>query len=199
MFGMSTTSRPKTERGRLRRERILRSAEEVFGEMGFAAASIAEITRRAETAQGTLYIYFSSKEQIFRELVLEMGHLTRAEVARAVARAPDRLSAERAGLEAFLRFVERRPGLYRIVEEARFADTEAYHSYFTDFAEAYEAQLRAAQEAGELSPGNPEIRAWALMGIAKTLGERFVLWDEKPRIDEVVEEAFAMIRDGIAP
>lgn len=191
--------RPKTKRGLARREAILRAAEEVFGSQGYAAASIAEITRRADTALGTFYIYFPGKEEVFRELVMEMGKLTRSGITEAVQAAPNRLVAERAGLEAFLRFVSERPSLYRIVEEARFVDPVAYRQYFSGFARAYEAQLTAAQDAGEVSPGDAEVRAWALMGIAKTLGERFVIWDEAPDIDHVVTEAFAMIRDGIAP
>ena len=116
---MSTNAYPRTKRGVARREQILRAAEAMIGEQGFSAASIADITRHAKTALGTFYIYFSSKEDVFRELVLEMGHLTRAVVTQAVADAPNRLDAERAVLKAFLRFVTERTSLYRIVEEAR--------------------------------------------------------------------------------
>ena len=190
---------PKTERGQVRRAALLQSAEKVIGTKGYSASSIADITRDAETALGTFYIYFKSKEDVFRELLLEMGRITRGMLAEAVQKAPNRLEAERAGLEAFLRFVHERPALYRIVEEARFADPDAYRAYFGSFAKAYAAQLAAASDAGELSPGDPEVRAWALMGIAKTLGDRFILWEETPDIDTVVDEGFAFIRDGLKP
>jgi len=196
---MASIAAPKTKRGIERRAQILRAAEEVIGANGYAAATIADITRTAETALGTFYIYFAGKEQVFRELVLEMGRNTRAAVTRAVAGAPNRLEAERAGLRAFLTFVGDRPALYRIVEEARFVDPEAYRAYFAEFAEAYADQLCAAAASGEISQGDAEVRAWALMGIAKILGERFVLWDDKPDIDRVVDQAFALIRDGIRP
>ncbi|SOE16543.1 TetR family transcriptional regulator [Hoeflea halophila] len=196
---MATNAYPRTKRGIARREQILRAAEATIGEQGFSAASIADITRQAKTALGTFYIYFSSKEDVFRELVLEMGQLTRGVVTEAVTDAPNRLDAERAGLKAFLRFVAARPSLYRIVEEARFIDSEAYKAYFTSFAKAYAVQLSEAAAAGELRPGDAEVRAWALMGIAKTLGERYVLWDDTSDIDHIVDEAFAMIRDGLAP
>ncbi|MCV2882529.1 TetR/AcrR family transcriptional regulator [Actibacterium sp. XHP0104] len=197
---MSTpTALPKTKRGVERRAQILSAAETVIGEKGFTAASIADITREAGTAQGTFYIYFASKEEIFRELVLEMGRITRTIVTRAVSEASDRLQAEQDGLRAFLRFVAKRPSLYQIVEEARFVDPDAYRAYFTSFAKAYESQLAAAAAAGELRPGDAEIRAWALMGMAKTLGERFVIWEAEPDIDRVVDEAFALIRTGLEP
>ncbi len=190
---------PKTQRGTERRAQILRSAEKVIGEKGFAGASIADITRDAETALGTFYIYFASKEQVFRELVDEMGHLTRTVMAGAAAGAPDRLEAERRGLLAFLRFVAERPSLYRIVEQARFVDPEAYRDYFTRFAAAYRDQLRKAEAAGQISAGDAEVRAWALMGIAKNLGDRFAVWEEPRDLEAVADAAFDMIKRGLAP
>lgn len=197
---MNTLTPPKTRRGQARREQILQAAEDVIGAKGFSSASIADITRAADTALGTFYIYFSTKEDVFRELVQDMGHVTRTMIGQAVASSPDRLSAERAGLEAFLRFVIARPSLYRIVEEARFVDPDAYRAYFSGFAEAYATQLSAAQSEGAISAGDPEIRAWALMGIAKSLGDRFVIWEKDDiDIERVVDEAFRMICDGLAP
>jgi len=193
------SSAPKTKRGTERREQLLRSAEKVIGEKGFAGASIADITRGSGTALGTFYIYFSSKEEVFRELVVEMGTLTRRVMTEAVAGAPDRLEAERLGLRAFLAFVAERPWLYRIVEEARFVDPAAYREYFGRFADAYRGQLESAAAAGEIRPGDAEVRAWALMGLAKSLGDRFVMWEDAPDIDRVADEGFALIRDGLAP
>lgn len=194
-----TVQAPKTKRGSARRQELLRSAEKVIGAKGFAAASIAEITRESNTALGTFYIYFASKNEVFHELVLEMGALTRRVMSDAVASAPNRLEAERTGLRAFLEFVAQRPALYRIVEEARFIDPDAYRDYFNQFASAYQEQLERAVEAGEIRAGDAEVRAWALMGIAKNLGDRFVLGEEQPDLERVTDAAFAMIRDGLAP
>ncbi len=53
-----------------KRALILRVAVELFAEKGFADASIAEITARANVAKGTLYLYFSSKEDLIRQTFL---------------------------------------------------------------------------------------------------------------------------------
>ena len=190
---------PRTKRGKFTREAILRAAEEVFGARGFAAAGIADITRAAGIAQGTFYIYFDSKEDAFRELVAEMGRLTRKRLSDSVAGAPDRLSAERMGLRAFLGLAVERPTLYNIVEEARFVDPASYNAYFATFARAYAKNLAAAADEGEIRPGNAEIRAWALMGMAVTLGERFGLMDPDADRDSVVAEVFDMLENGLRP
>ncbi|HHX88257.1 MAG TPA: helix-turn-helix transcriptional regulator, partial [Paracoccus sp.] len=61
--------KPRTKRGRDTQQSILRAAEAVIGAQGYASASISDITRAAGIAQGTFYIYFDSKEHVFRELV----------------------------------------------------------------------------------------------------------------------------------
>jgi len=40
---------------------------------GFAEASISTITAEAAVAQGTFYVYFRSKDDVARELVLRTG------------------------------------------------------------------------------------------------------------------------------
>jgi AcrR family transcriptional regulator len=190
--------RPRTRRGRETRSAILRAAEEVIGAHGYAAAGIADITRAAGIAQGTFYIYFESKEHVFRELVTEMGRLTRKTLSDAVAGAPDRLGAERLGLRAFLEIAATRPTLYNIVEEARFVAPEAYNAYFTAFARNYARNLAAAASEGEIRLGDAEIRAWALMGMAVTLGERYMHAPFATR-DAVVAEVFDMLERGLKP
>jgi AcrR family transcriptional regulator len=196
---MNEISPPKTARGEATRRQILNAAEAVIGAKGYRDASISDVTRQAGVGQGTFYIYFRSKDEVFRELVLEMGRLTRHTLTEAVRDAPDRLTAERLGLEAFLRFVAKHPTLYRIVEEAQFVDPEAYRTYFQSFADRYRIGLEQAAAEGEIRPGDPEVRAWALMGMAKTLGERFAVWDSEKPIDAVTAAAWDLIENGLKP
>lgn len=171
----------------------------MVGARGFSEAAISEITRVAGVGQGTFYIYFSSKEEVFRELLLEMGRLTRHTLSQAAATAPDRIAAERAGLAAFLEFVALRPALYRIVEEAQFVDQQAYRAYFQSFADNYQRALEQAEDDGEIRPGDSEVRAWALMGMAKELGERYALWGSDRSLTEVADAAFDLIERGLKP
>jgi AcrR family transcriptional regulator len=51
------------------RQAILEAAMRVFGSMGFRDAKIADIAAEAGVATGTLYNYFSSKEEIFQSIL----------------------------------------------------------------------------------------------------------------------------------
>ncbi|GAA0776117.1 TetR/AcrR family transcriptional regulator [Roseibium denhamense] len=190
---------PKTARGEATRKSILDAAERVIGSNGYSDASIGQITREAGVAQGTFYIYFKTKEQVFSELVLEMGRLVRHRIAEATANVPNRLDAEKAGLTAFLGFVQAHPDLYRIVQEALFVDPKAYRAYYESFANGYIDGLNTALRAGQISPGDPETRAWALMGVARALGEQLVVFNTKTPIQDLVETGFDLIANGLKP
>jgi len=47
-----------------KRTRILRAAEDVFAECGFFHAKVAQIARQAGVADGTIYLYFKSKDDL---------------------------------------------------------------------------------------------------------------------------------------
>lgn len=190
---------PKTKRGQRTRERILDAAEREIGGRGFAEASISTITAQAKVAQGTFYVYFRTKEDVMRELVLRMGRRLRRHLTLSIVDAPHRLEAERRGIRAFLEFVRANPNLYRVVAEAQFVDPEVYRRYYEDFAKSYGSALRAAVRRGEISKGDAEVRAWALMGLSDMVGMRYALWDGKLKLDRVSDAAFELIAKGLEP
>lgn len=54
-----------------KRLQILEGARRIFRARGFDGASMADIAKAAGVSKGTLYVYFESKEELFKELVLE--------------------------------------------------------------------------------------------------------------------------------
>lgn len=190
---------PKTRRGRKTRDKLLQAAEVEFGSRGYHDAAISEITRRAGVALGTFYTYFESKEEVFRALVSYMGGLTRQWIHGRVDAAPDRLNAERRGVEAFIDFVREHRDLYRIVNEAQFVAEDAYRDYYASFAGAYAHNLDTAAAGGEIRPGDNEVRAWALCGMTVFLGMRFALWDDSASAADTAAAAADLVALGLAP
>ncbi|MBU8913047.1 MAG: TetR/AcrR family transcriptional regulator [Spirochaetales bacterium] len=54
-----------------KRNTIVETAKRLFAEQGFAATSVADIARVAELPVGSIYTYFSSKEELIRSIVDE--------------------------------------------------------------------------------------------------------------------------------
>jgi len=194
----SSAKAPKTARGQRTREKLLQAAEIEFGERGFHDAAISSITGRAGVALGTFYVYFDSKEEIFRALVSYMGHHTRTWIAERVADAPDRLTAERQGLEAFIEFARGHKNLYRIVTEAQFVAEDAFREYYQVFATAYRSHLVAAGERGDIRVGDYDTWTWALIGMNVFLGMRFADWDDSRPAAEIAAPVADLIANGLA-
>jgi AcrR family transcriptional regulator len=68
---MPTPPAPRTRQRRkeTRPQELLDAALELFVEKGFAAARSEEVARRAGVSKGTLYLYYPSKEELFKAVV----------------------------------------------------------------------------------------------------------------------------------
>lgn len=171
------TGRPLTKRGEATRRRILEAAEQVFAEHGYHEASIVKITERAGVALGTFYLYFDSKRTVFEALVIDLNSRVRQSMTEAMVGALNRVEAERRGFEGFFRFTAQHPALYRVVREAEFVSPEVMRLHYERIVEGYSSGLAAAQRAGDVDPTlDPEVAAWALMGMGELIGMRFLLW-----------------------
>ncbi|WP_107773625.1 TetR/AcrR family transcriptional regulator [Nocardioides sediminis] len=196
----------RTKRGQATQRKLLEAAEEVFAELGYHEASVVKITERAGIGLGTFYLYFDSKRTIFEALVIDLNRRVRHSMAEAMQGASTRLEAERAGFAGFFRFTAEHPALYRVVREAEQVSPEVLHLHYTRIVDGYVEGLRAAQAAGEVSDIDPEVAAWALMGIGELVGARYILWerdadDRRPtEIDpHVFDHMMRFIETALAP
>lgn len=202
---MSAT--PRTARGNRTRARLLEAAEQVFATLGYHDASIVKITEAASVGSGTFYLYFESKQQIFDELVEDLNRRVRHAMAEAAGSETDRMKAERAGFQAFFRFTAAHPALYRIIRQAEFVSPGALKLHYSRIVDGYIQGLVASQKSGQVRAMNPEVAAWALMGIGELVGMRWVLWEEqtddtggRPEIPaEVFEQMMQFIDRALAP
>ena len=188
---------PRTARGRETLRRLLDAAAKEFGERGFHEASVSSITRQAGTALGSFYTYFDSKEAIFSALVRDMSQ----SVAKAAAAglSPGSLGAqrEREAFTGFLAFARQHKELYRIIDEAEFADPASYRAHYEGTARRIAARLDESVAAGAVTPGDNELRAWAVMGMNVFLGLRFGVWNDDRPVEEIAEVAEELLKSGI--
>jgi AcrR family transcriptional regulator len=181
--------RPLSKRGERTRRRLLEAAESVFAELGYHDASIVKITEAAGCGQGTFYLYFASKKDVFDELVVDLNHRVRQAMTEAASQGRTRAEMERLGFAGYFRFVAEHPALYRIIRQAEFVSPETLQLHYERLTSGYVAGLRQAMEAGEIADGDPELLAWALMGIGELVGMRWILWAGRTELPpEVMEE-----------
>ena len=181
-------------KGERTRRRLLEAAEQVFADLGYHDASIVKITEAAGVAQGTFYLYFAGKQEIFDVLVEDLNTRIRHAMSTASATGKDRLDAERLGFEAFFKFTAEHPALYRVIRQAEFVSPKMLRLHYDRLAEGYVKGLTAAKEKGEIAIDDPVVTAWALMGVGEMVGMRWILWgEEKHMPPEVFSEIMALV------
>lgn len=185
-------------RGEKTRRALIEAAEDVFGEYGWETASIVKITERAGVSQGTFYRYFVSKQAIFDELVDDLNRRVRRAMTEGAVHGQTRAEAERRGFEGFFRFTSEHPSLYRVIRQAEFASPAALHRHYERIAAGYREALAAAMEREEIEEGDPEVLAYALMGVGELIGMRWILWGEDGEMPpDVIDEMMKFIQRGL--
>lgn len=195
---------PRTARGAETKRRIFAAAEEIFSEQGYLQASVSRITERAGVGQGTFYLYFASKLDLFEALVDDLNQRVRHAMTEGAARGTTRAQAEAEGFRAFFAFTAEHPALYRVVREAEQVAPGAMRRHYERIVEGYVEGLTRAKVAGQIGDVDPEVAAWALMGIGELVGMRWVLWPHQdgeaaPRVpDAVFDQMMRLIRGALA-
>lgn len=193
-----------------RRQAILEAAAEVFQQMGFERASMADICARVGYSKATLYSYFASKEELFYEV---MTQATEAEYQATL----DALDPQVGDIEPALRqFGERLLVLLYspqvqavrrlVVAEAGRSDLgrRLYDMGPARGMEVVVAFLRDAMDEGKLRRADPRVAGLHLRGLLE--GEwldsfLFQIVDKLTRkqIAETAERAVAVFMAAYGP
>lgn len=185
--------RALSARGTRTRQRLLEAAQSVFGELGYHEASVVKITEAAGVGQGTFYLYFASKQDVFDELVRDLNRRVRRAMKEASSQGTTRLEAELLGFRAYFRFTAEHPALYRIIRQAEFVSPKMLRYHYDRLSAGYIEALREAMERGEIAELDPEVAAFALMGMGELTGMRWILWEEAREMPDRVLAELARI------
>jgi AcrR family transcriptional regulator len=181
------------------RQRLLDAAERVFGELGFYDASIVKVTEAAGVGQGTFYLYFSSKKEIFDELVRDLNRRIRHAMKEASSKGKDRLEAELLGFRGYFEFTAAHRDLYSIIRQSAFVSPEIFLYHYERIWAGYARALRDAVASGEAGEIDPDVTAWALMAIGEMVGMRWIVWGDGAVPENVVEEIGRIIQRVLGP
>jgi len=156
----------RREREKLAHRRdILDAATRVFARRGFANATLDEIAREAEFSKGTLYLYFTNKEDIIynilkykaevmkRALVESLdGTSTLKEELRALYREYAELSFKE---EDFFKLIMALHVMeYKPLSEEKAGEFMEYHEYIIDSIGNRVLEAMRAGELRDISPGS---------------------------------------------
>jgi AcrR family transcriptional regulator len=170
-------------KGIAKREEILSRALEVFADKGYRKASLREIAESVGLSQAGLLHHFSSKEELFSEVLRKRDEVDTGD-AELGAQWPDAVD----GLVRVIRHNAEVPGLVQLYAtlSAEAADPDhPGHEYFVERYEkivgGLEQHLRGEQEAGRMTEA-VDARQLARIAIAVADGMQ-VQWMLDPEAD----------------
>ena len=195
-------ARPTAGRDAPPAQRLLRAAEELFGESSYRRATVAGICARAGIATGSFYAHFGSKAEIFAAVVRQINADLRMAMREAIERAGDgQRDRERAAFRAFFDMLSQRPWMDRIVRESEFVDPGLFREYYEHLARGYARGVRRAQLDREVDARyDPEVIAYIYTGIGNFIGMRWADWTAGGHVpDDVLDDVLEVLRRGLQP
>lgn len=91
------------------RGNILSAAKALFHEKGIAQTTVDDIAKKADYSKSTIYVYFTSKNDIYNHLLLECLQIQREMIVEALKGSPDFPGGYFAICDAMAKFYETNP------------------------------------------------------------------------------------------
>lgn len=194
----------RPERADSNRKALLRAAAYVVGKHGYANASIGRITERCGLAQGTFYLYFQSRQDLFDQLLPAVGEEMLAHIGKAVRGARDFFEIERRGLTAFFDFLDRNRGFFRILYETDAVSSNATRNHYELIVRKYRAVIARACEERQIRPLSDleaDVAIFVMIGARDYLYRRLIIDRKADRTwqQSVVDAYIELLRNGLAP
>ena len=170
-----------------------------FAENGYHPTSVAEIVAGMNVGKGVFYWYFSSKEELFLEILAEAQRGLRRAQQQAIEGETDPVRRIELGIRATMIWLAANRHVASLFQFA--ASEERFAPYLRRGQEVAVADVaRHVKEgivAGRIRDTDPLVLAHAILGVTNHLASTFLL-DAKEPADQVAEAAVAFCLEGLS-
>jgi AcrR family transcriptional regulator len=169
-----------------------------FAENGYHPTSVADIVKGLGVGKGVFYWYFSSKEELFLEILRDAQHDLRRAQQAAIEDEEDAVARIENGIRASMKWSAGHPEILNLFQ---FASTEdRFAPALRKGGEVAAGDvIRIVKEgiaAGELRDGDPVIMAHAVLGVTAHLARVFI-HDQSQDPIEVADECVGFCLEGL--
>ena len=195
----STIKEPTTRNAKTTFRAIIEASIELFYKKGYHGTTVNNITSAAGGAAGPFYLYFPSKLELYKHVLIQFSHNIRREIAAKVSQVDSRYEKEREGIKAFIMLVKKHPEMYNIIWESLYIDRALFKNYYETFAERYMKGLNEAVNKKEIREVDTEVVSFILMGITNFIGLKVVLniGAHNDEVDYIVDQVMDLIEHGL--
>lgn len=168
-----------------KRDAILIAAQKVFARSGYHDARTSEIAREAGVAEGTLYNYFPSREDIFLSLFEDRWRHFTERIRRRVSSLTDPNDKLKTIFGEAMKLFARNKPLSRIFLMESSAGSLFFHSRvatpLAEFLDLIEAVLIEGKKSGKYHPHlDTRVARMVIYGIAQSVLVAWIMKEEAP-------------------
>jgi TetR/AcrR family fatty acid metabolism transcriptional regulator len=163
-----------------KRERILDAAERIFARDGFFTSKVADVAKEAGVADGTIYLYFKSKDDLLISLFESRMERLNRSLAAAVEPHPTALAKLTAFIHTYCGQVKAQPAVAEVLTVELRQSSKFMREYqnpkFADFLKLLGGIIAEGQASREFADSvPPAVAARMIFGILDELSTAWVL------------------------
>ena len=189
-----------------RRDDIVAAAKAVFARKGYQATTIADIAKEAGLAYGSIYWYFSSKDDLFHALMEAEEAALRAHLRAALAPLSADTDTEalfRTAVRATFEFFEADRATVKLLFRDSYALGDRFEKHLFGIYERFIADIEAlivvAHDQGEIIAAPPRMVAFSLAALIGQLAHRRLTTDDGVGAGVVADFVVSLVLDGLRP
>jgi len=186
-----------------RRREILDAARARFAGQGVSETTVEHIAKAAHVAKGTVYLYYGSKDEILRQLLVEDLDELRDSALAAIQAKGNLESRLRGYIAVVLAFFDKRRDFIdhcqiELTPEVRRKVRTVLSQCYTDQVDAWHAVLERAVAEGTVVAASIDGAASNIVSLARGLAlHRLAGWPAGP-IDPIATRAGRLLWKGLA-
>ena len=188
-----------------RRQQLLDAARTLFAERGYHETTVDDITRAADVAKGTFYLYFSEKREIYVEVIRSFLDVIKGFVDLVTEQTPspsDYFDRVRRGAVGLLEMLQQNRQLARLAyRESLGVDeqlTALLQTFYREIADLEVKNLELAMQLGVVRPCHPLVVAYMHIGLTeRVILEMLERPDDFPPIEQIVDELLRTGYEGL--
>jgi len=184
-----------------RRKHIMAVASNVFSEKGYYASTISDIASSAGIAKGTIYWYFKNKRSIMLAILEDITHEIEETFGTILRNAPNGLQAVLSCVEPALMLLEKHGPIYLMyfleIGSTDPVIQEKFRNIYKMVHLGTEVAIKRGIEEGVVREVNPNLAAFAVMGLVERVSEISGLSGERISITEKASETRDLVKNAL--
>ncbi|GIP40151.1 TetR family transcriptional regulator [Paenibacillus sp. J31TS4] len=186
-----------------RRQLIVEAAAKSFALFGYKATTMEQIAKLANVGKGTIYTFFTNKEELFQE-VLDRLIREMKQVAEETFD-PDRRFFDNLYLvlDRLLDYRERHELVLKLSQEVRETNVQmalgAIRRIEQEIVGYTRMQVQRAMDKGEIKPCDPEITSFVILKLFLALTADWTKFHEPLGKERIAELLRMYLQEGLAP